>query len=125
MRVAHGLLTQDASMGTGAPTPLVIPVHCAPKKAHCPGCGKAGRRKRTFTRRARPVTSTPAATLQIPAGQHQARCDCRTTFRTTPEGVLPRALYDNKVRELVLDRILDDGLNVERTLASLHRDFLL
>jgi len=35
-------------MGTGGPTPIVIPVHCAPKKAPCPECGKQGRRKRSF-----------------------------------------------------------------------------
>jgi hypothetical protein len=39
--------------------------------------------------------------------------------------VLPRAAYDNKVRDLVLDRILKDGMSVERTLRSLEREFLL
>jgi hypothetical protein len=42
-----------------------------------------------------------------------------------PEGVLPRTLYDNKVRDLVLDRILKDGMSVERTLESLRREYLL
>src|SRR5512135_796099 len=49
----------------------------------------------------------------------------RTTFRTTPPGVGPRALYDHKVREAVLDRILEDGMSVERVIASMGRDFLL
>ena len=39
--------------------------------------------------------------------------------------MLPRALYDNRVRDLVLERILQDGMNIERTLASLRREFLL
>ena len=39
--------------------------------------------------------------------------------------MLPRALYDNKVRDLVLERILKDGMNIEQTLASLRREFLL
>src|SRR5206468_6152489 len=39
--------------------------------------------------------------------------------------VLPRALYDNKVRDLVLDRVLKDGMSIERTLESLGREFLL
>jgi len=39
--------------------------------------------------------------------------------------VLPKAQYDNRVRELVLDRILEDGLNVERALESIRREFLL
>jgi transposase-like protein len=122
----HDLFTQDTSMGTEAPTPILIPVRCAPKKAPCPSCGKYGRRKRVLPpRKVRTVAYKAVAFLQITAGEYQARCDCCTTFRTTPEGVLPRALYDNKVRDLVLDRILDDGLNVERALASIRRDFLL
>ncbi|MFI5455996.1 MAG: transposase [Isosphaerales bacterium] len=65
------------------------------------------------------------AYLEITCGEYEARCDCCKTFRNTPEGVLPRALYDNKVRDLVLDRILKDGMNVEQTMESLRRDFLL
>src|SRR5512144_425344 len=116
-------------MGTGAPTPVVtpvvIPVHCVPKKAPCPTCGKHGRRKRTFTRTVRTVASKTVAFLEITCGEYGARCDCCTTFRNSPEGVLPRALYDNKVRDLVLDRILKDGMSIERTLESLSREFLL
>ena len=63
--------------------------------------------------------------LEITCGEYRAECDCCTTFRNTPEGVLPRAHYDNKVRDLVLDRILKDGMNIERTLESLRREFLL
>ena len=112
-------------MGSGAPTPVVIPVHCAPKKAPCPTCGKHGRRKRMFTRTVRTVAYKTVAFLEITCGEYGARCDCCTTFRNSPEGVLPRALYDNKVRDLVLDRILKDGMSIERTLESLSREFLL
>jgi hypothetical protein len=113
------------AMGTEAPTPIVIPVHCAPKKAPCPNCGKRGRRKRTVTRRVRTVAYKAVAYLEITYGEYAARCDCSTTFRNTHEDVLPRAAYDNKVRDLVLDRILKDGMSVERTLQSLQREFLL
>jgi hypothetical protein len=113
------------AMGTEAPTPIVIPIHCAPKKASCPNCGKRGRRKRTVTRRVRTVAYKAVAYLEITYGEYAARCACSTTFRNTSEGVLPRAAYDNKVRDLVLDRILKDGMSVERTLRSLRRDFLL
>jgi transposase-like protein len=65
------------------------------------------------------------AFLEISCGEYRARCGCCTTFRNTPEQVLPRALYDNKVRDLVLERLLDDGMNVEQTLESLRREFLL
>src|SRR5947209_11994254 len=114
------------TMGTEAPTPLVIPRHCAPKKAPCPTCGKSGRRKRKLPpRRVRTVAYKAVAYLEITCGEYQARCTCCTTFRNTPEDVLPRAFYDNKVRDLVLDRILKDGMNVEQTLESLSREFLL
>jgi transposase-like protein len=112
-------------MGTEAPTPIVIPVHCAPKKASCPKCGKRGLRKRTKTRRVRTVAYKTIAYLEITYGEYAAGCDCRTTFRNTPEGVLPKAKYDNKVRDLVLDRLLKDGMNIERALESIRREFLL
>jgi hypothetical protein len=112
-------------MGTDAPTTVVIPLHCAPKKAPCPECGKRGTRKRTLTRTVRTVAYKTIAYLEITYGEYQARCDCRTTFRNTPDDVLPKAQYDNKVRDLVLGRILKDGMSVERTLESLAREFFL
>jgi Transposase, Mutator family len=112
-------------MGTEAPTPVVIPVQCAPQKAACPRCGKPGRRKRTLTRTVRAVAYKTIAFLKITYGEYAARRRCRKTFRNTPQGVLPKAKYDNMVRDLVLDRILRDGMNVERTLESIRRDFLL
>jgi hypothetical protein len=112
-------------MGTEAPTTVVIPVHCAPKKAPCPKCGKLGRRTRTLTRPVRTVAYKAVASLEITYGEYQARCGCSTTFRNTPEGVLPKAKYDNKVRDLVLERILEDGMSIERVLQSLQREFLL
>jgi hypothetical protein len=113
------------AMGTEAPTTIVIPVHCAPKKAPCPKCGTRGRRKRTLTRTVRTVAYKAVAFLEITSGEYGARCNCCTTFRNTIDGVLPRALYDNKVRDLVLERILADGMSIERTLLSLQREFLL
>src|SRR3954468_19078759 len=101
-------------MGTEAPTPIVIPVRCAPKKAPCPKCGTLGRRKRTRTRRVRTVAYQAVAYLEITYGEYAARCECSTTFRNSPDGVLPKAHYDNRVRDLVPGRILQDGMNVER-----------
>jgi transposase-like protein len=112
-------------MGTDVPTTIVIPVHCAPKKAPCPKCGKSGRRKRKVLRKVRTVAYKAIAYLEITCGEYAARCPCCKTFRNTPEGVLPKATYDNKVRDLVLNRILKDGMNVEQTLESLSREFLL
>src|SRR5437588_12770137 len=112
-------------MGTEAPTTVVLPVLCAPRKAPCPTCGNLGRRKRTLTRTVRTVAYKAVAFLEITYGEYAAGCDCCTTFRTNPEGVLPKAHYDNQVRDLVLERILQDGMSIERTLESLRREFLL
>jgi hypothetical protein len=112
-------------MGTDAPTTIFIPIHCAPKKAPCPKCGKAGKRKRTCTREVRTVAYKVVAFLRITYGEYAAGCQCCKTFRTTPEDVLPKAHYDNKVRDLVLDRILEDSMSIERVLESLRREFLL
>jgi transposase-like protein len=71
------------------------------------------------------VAYKTVAFLEITGGEYQARCDCCTTFRNSPEGVLPRALYDNKVRELVLGRVIEDGMSIERILKSLRREYLL
>ena len=113
-------------MGTNAPTIVTLPVRCAPKEAPCPHCGKPGRRKRTLPpRRVRTVAHKAVAYLAITGGEYRARCHCGTTFRNTPDGVLPRALYDNTVRDLVLERIIEDGMSIERTLQSLRRELLL
>ena len=105
-------------MDVKPPEILVIPVSCARKTAPCPHCGHPGRRKRTLTRTVRTVAYKAIAVLEITYGEYQARCDCCTTFRTTPEGVLPKAKYDNRVRDLVLERLLDDGMSIERALPS-------
>jgi hypothetical protein len=112
-------------MGAEAPTSIDIPVHCAPKKSPCPGCGTRGRRKRTLTRTVRTVAYKAVAVLEVTYGEYAARCACCTTFRNSAQGVPPKAKYDHKVRELVLDRLLKDGMSIERTLASIRREFLL
>ena len=52
-------------MGTEAPKTVVIPLHCAPKNAPCPDCGRRGIRKRTRTRTVRPVAYKTIAHLEI------------------------------------------------------------
>ena len=61
-------------MGTDAPTIVFIPVHCTPKKAHCPKCGKLGKRKRTCTREVRTVACKAVAYLKITYGEYTAQC---------------------------------------------------
>jgi hypothetical protein len=112
-------------METVGPHVRTLPVHCAPCKAPCPKCGRLGRRKATHNRQVRTIAYKQVVFLDVTYGEYRARCGCCTTFRTTPPGIEPRALYDNKVRQAVLDRVLDDGMSAERVIASMRRDFCL
>jgi Transposase len=105
--------------------PVVRVVRCAAKSHPCPTCGTPGRRKRPLHRRIRSLAYRQVAYLDIHYAEYQARCTCCKSFRSWPLDVPPKADYDGLVRQAVLDRILEDGLNVERTRAALRRDFYL
>jgi hypothetical protein len=104
---------------------LVTRIHCAPKRAPCPTCGRRGHRKRVFCRRIRTLAYHRVAWLEVTYAEYQARCRCRKYFRTWPLDVPPKADYGAAVRQAVLDRLLRDRLNVEQTKAAMRRDFLL
>ena len=89
------------------PEVVHIPVDCAFKTAPCPQCGRRGRRKRVRHRQVRTLAYKKLAYLDVTYGEYQARCGCCTTFHNHPDDVLPKGHYDNRVREAVLDRILD------------------
>jgi hypothetical protein len=103
--------------------PRVRVVRCAPKTHPCPQCGKRGRRQRSLRRRIRSLAYHQEAYLDVYYAEYKARCQCRKSFRSWPLDVPPRSDYDDSVRQAVLDRVLEDGLNVERTLAAMQRDF--
>ncbi|MBY0460339.1 MAG: transposase [Gemmataceae bacterium] len=105
--------------------PAVRVVRCAPKTHPCPSCGQRGRRKRLLRRRIRSLGYRQVAYLDLHYAEYQARCGCCKSFRSWPLDVPPKSDYCPLVRQAVLDRLLDDGLNVERTRAALKRDFLL
>jgi hypothetical protein len=105
--------------------PRVRVVRCAPKTHPCPTCGKRGRRKRRLRRRIRSLAYRQEAHLDVRYAEYQARCGCRKSFRSWPVDVPAKSDYDDLVRRAVLDRLLDDGLNVERARAAMKRDFLL
>jgi hypothetical protein len=107
------------------PGERVIPVRCQPKSHPCPTCGRRGHRKRRLDRFVRSLAYGQVLWLHVFYAEYRARCACRKSFRTCPPQVVPKADYDNLVREAVLNRILDDGLNVERTRRAMRRDFLL
>jgi transposase-like protein len=105
--------------------PVVRVVRCAPKSHPCPACGKHGRRKRPLHRRIRSLAYRQVAYLDVHYAEYKSRCRCCKFFRSWPLSVPAKSGYDALVRTAVLDRILEDGLNVQRTLAAMKRDFFL
>jgi hypothetical protein len=107
------------------PGEKVVAVRCQPKTYPCPTCGRHGRRKRRLDRFVRSLDYGRPRWLHVFYAEYTARCGCRKYFRSWVPDLGPKADYDNLVRQAVLNRILDDGLNVERTRAAMRRDFLL
>ena len=102
-----------------------IQTSCAPDTFPCPTCGTPGRRKDTHTRLVRDIAYGHIRFVELTVGEYRAACDCRKTSRSHIDGIEPRAEYTNRVRDAVLDRLLDDGLSVNRLQQSMRRDFLL
>jgi len=107
------------------PREQVLDIRCQPKTHPCPTCGKRGRRVRRLDRWLRSLAYQRVAWLHVHYAEYRARCSCRKYFRSWPVDVPQRSDYDDLVRRAVLDRILLDGLNVERTRLAMNRDFLL
>ena len=63
--------------------------------------------------------------LRITAAEYHARCNCCKTFRSRPEEVGARCHYDNRVRDAVIARIVEDGMDVQKLREAMKRDFLL
>ena len=100
-------------------------VSCCSKTHPCPTCGKLGRRKDVLTREVRSIAFHEILILEVTYAEYRACCGCCKTFRSSPSGVDPRCLYDNKVRDAVLERLIEDGLSIPRILAAMQRDFFL
>ncbi len=107
------------------PGEKVVAIRCQPKSYPCPTCGQRGHRKRRLDRFVRSLDWGKPLWLHVFYAEYTARCDCRKYFRSCPAQIVPKADYDNLVRQAVLNRLLDDGLNVERTIACMNRDFVL
>ena len=69
-----------------------------------------GRRKRTYCKDVSSIAYNEIAILRITYGEYESRCDCCKSFRTHADDVRPKAKYDNKVREAVLEGTLLDRL---------------
>ena len=103
-------------------TPKTIRESCHPRKAPCPKCGKLGRRKRIRIRRVRSIAFQQELWREVHYGEYSAKCQCCGTFRLSPEDIEPKAKYDNKVRQAVIDRILVDKLNSTTAQQALVRE---
>src|SRR5437763_1194717 len=112
-------------MEAAQPRVRVVHRRCAPKTYPCPHCGKPGRRKCVHTRRIRDIAYLAIVYIELTVGEYRARCSCCKTFRAQVEGIEARAEYTNRVREAVLDRLLDDSMSMERLRQALQRDFHL
>lgn len=112
-------------MDARSPRCRVIRRRCAPKTYPCPHCGRRGRRKDTHTRRVRDIAFGEIVFIDLTVGEYRARCGCCKTFRAQVDGIEPRAEYTNRVRDAVIDRLLDDGMSLNRLQHALKRDFLL
>ena len=105
------------------PGEKVVPVRCRPASYPCPTCGQRGHRKRHLDRYVRSIAYGAVVWLHVFYAAYTARCDCCKTFRSCPPDICPKAEYDNLVRQAVLNRVLDDGLNSQRTRECMKRDF--
>src|SRR5271165_6159590 len=112
-------------MEAAHPRVRTVQQSCAPKIFPCPHCGKHGRRKDTHTRKVRDIAFGEILIVELTVGEYRARCSCCKTFRSQVEGIEPRAEYSNRVRDTVVDRLLEDGMSLHRLQQSLHREFLL
>jgi hypothetical protein len=119
--------TSKPRRATPKPQPgeKVVAVRCQPLTYPCPTCGCRGHRRHKYDRFVRSIAYGQVLWLHVFYAEYTARCGCRKYFRSCPGQVCPKAEYDNLVREAVLNRILDDGLNVQRTISCMKRDFLL
>lgn len=84
-----------------------------------------GRRERIRVRRVRSIAFHQELWREVHYGEYVAKCRCCKTFRTHPQNIEPKAKYDNKVRQAVIDRILIDKLNTTTVQQAMQRDFLL
>lgn len=112
-------------MDAAQPRTRVVRRHFAPKWFPCPHCGKRGVRKARHTRRITDLAYQQIVVIELTVGEYRARCSCCKTFRAQVEGIEPRAEYTNRVRDAVIDRLLDDGMCMERVQQALKRDFCL
>lgn len=102
-------------------------IRCAPRTFACPDCGKRGRRKSCHSRRVIDFCNGQLQYLELRYAEYRSQCDCCSTFRSFVSNdrlpIQPKATYSDRVRELLLGRVLQDRNSGQQALASLGRDF--
>jgi hypothetical protein len=112
-------------MEADQPRIRIVQHQCAPRFFPCPRCSKNGRRKQTHRRLVRDIAFGEIVIIELTVAEYRARCSCCKTFRSQVEGIEPRAEYTNRVRDAVIDRLLEDGMSINRLQQALQRDFHL
>jgi transcription elongation factor Elf1 len=112
-------------MDAAKPRTRVVRRRCAPNRFPCPHCGKAGRRKQVHTRRVRDIAYREIVFIERTVGEYRARCSCCKTLRAPVERIEAHAAYTNAVRDAVIDRVLDEGMSMQRLQQTMRRDFHL
>jgi len=107
------------------PTVRHVTRRYAPKQAPCPHCGQRGRRKQLLHRTVRDIALGDIVYLHVTTAEYRARCACCRTFRTQVPGIDAKARYSQRVRQAVLDRLIDDRMSLQRIQAAFARDFYL
>jgi transposase-like protein len=102
-----------------------LKLSCCPRTYPCPSCGRRGRRKQVLTREVRSIAFREICLLEVRYAEYRATCRCCRTFRSAPPGVDLRRQYDNRVRDAVLARLIEDGMSIPKLLAAMQRDFFL
>ena len=113
------------------PPERTIRVRRTSQKMACPNCGQLGRRMQMEASQANGNLETSVAVLSaslmagIHDGHYVAKCKCCMAFHSLPPGVDLKAKYDHKVRQTIIDQILQGNLNLSAVRAILQCDFLL
>ena len=104
-------------------------LRCAPKTFPCPTCGQLGRRKTRHTRTVIDFCDGQLRHVELQVGEYRATCPCCRTFRSQPQPeqlpLQPRARYSDRLRDVVLNRLIQDGLNAEQVRRAFRREFQL
>jgi len=104
---------------------FVRQVRRAPRWYPCPHCGQRGKRRRVETRRVIDAMLQRPAILEVTLGVYRPRCSCVTEFRSVHPEVDPGSPYTKRVKQLVVDAVVQDKMAYEDVQRKMEREFCL